>query len=61
MLKLERAIGQEIVIILPCGREVVVSLEQVRSKVRVALGIVAPRDIIVHRREVINKIRAKGA
>lgn len=56
MLVLSRKVGQKIVI----GNDVVVEIVEVRGD-KVRLGIVAPRDVPVHRLEVHEEIHGKLA
>ena len=51
MLVLSRKVGESIVI----GGEVVVTVLEVRGEV-IRLGIDAPRDVVVHRSEVVEAI-----
>jgi carbon storage regulator len=53
LLILTRRVGERVFI----GDEVVVSVEQVRGH-QVRLGIAAPPQIAVHRREVLDRIQA---
>ena len=59
MLVLGRRLGEEIVIIPPDGREIVVRLELHGSILRV--GINADTDVKVFRREVWDKIQDTAA
>ena len=56
MLVLSRSTGEELVI----DGTIVVKVVEVRGG-RVRLGITAPRDVPVHRREVYDDIRRRGA
>jgi sRNA-binding carbon storage regulator CsrA len=46
---------------LPDGRTVEVELIDVRNGNRARIGYMAPRDVLVHRRSVANRIRAAAA
>jgi carbon storage regulator len=56
MLVLTRELEQSVVF---AGGLIEVKVVQLGPK-RVRLGIVAPRDISVHRKEVLDRIRQKG-
>jgi carbon storage regulator len=56
MLVLSRCKGEEIVI----GNEIRVMVIDVRGD-KVRLGITAPRDVSIHRREVYDKIQEEQA
>lgn len=60
MLILTRRRGEEIVIPLADGREIVISLETILTLGKARIGVQAPGDIPVHRREVLAKIVANG-
>ena len=53
MLVLRRRVGESVVV----GGDVVVTVLEVRGEV-VRLGIDAPRDVVVHRSEVVEAIAA---
>ncbi len=55
MLVLSRKVDESIVI----GEDIVVTVVEVRGD-KVRLGISAPREVTVHRREVYDKIRETG-
>ena len=54
MLVLTRRVGQSLMI----GNEVAVSILDIKGK-QVRIGIVAPKDITVHREEIYNKIKTE--
>ena len=54
MLVLSRVAGEEIVI----AKEIIVKIVSIRGG-RVKLGITAPEDVPVHRREVFDAIQAE--
>ena len=56
MLVLSRKVGESVVI----GGDVVVTVLDVRGEV-IRLGIEAPRDVVVHRSEVVEAIAAAQA
>lgn len=59
MLVLARRPLQDVIIFLPDGREVVVSVAEIcRDKVR--LGFDAPRDVRIDRREIAERERLKS-
>ena len=59
MLVLSRFRSEEIVIVLPDGREVRVMVVEIRGD-KVRLGITADADVPVHRREILDQIKANG-
>lgn len=66
MLILTRKVDEEIVILLEDGREIVIMPTEIRTgnndgAPRVRLGITADTNIIVHRREVLDRIEAERA
>lgn len=60
MLILSRLEDESIVIVLPDNRLVTVQVTRIKSD-RCRLGIDAPDDIPVHRREIYDDQKSKGA
>lgn len=60
-LVLTRNLREEIVIVLPDGREVAVNVLRIDTGPRFRMAVHAPKDIVVHRREVLEAIQAQGA
>jgi carbon storage regulator len=56
MLVLSRKVNQKIVL----GDDIEVMIVEIRGD-KVRLGITAPREVPVHRQEVVEKIKAKEA
>lgn len=59
MLVLSRRIDEEIVIETPQG-QIYVMVISVDIKGKVRLGVSAPREVPVHRREVLERIQREG-
>lgn len=57
MLVLQRKVEEDIVIVLPDGQEIVVTVTEIRNGCKVRLGIQAGGNIKVHRREVWEAIQ----
>lgn len=49
MLKITRRSGEAVVLTLPDGRRVTVSVEEIRDGKKVRLGIQADRDVLIWR------------
>ncbi len=58
MLVLSRKVRERIVIVLPDGREIWITVVEIRGT-KVRLGITAPDDIPVHRESVFNALQAQ--
>lgn len=57
MLVLSRFEGERIVIVHPDGTRVFVDIIEVKGD-KVRLGVTAPREVAIHRQEVMEKIDA---
>lgn len=53
----ERRRQDEVIILLPDGRQIVVSLQMV-DRGRARLGFRAPADVRIHRRRVLERVEA---
>ena len=60
MLVLSRKLSEKIVIMAPCGTQITVCLVEIRHAKKCRIGVEAPRDWIVHRKEVSDAIAAKA-
>lgn len=58
MLVLSRKTNERIVATLPDGRHIAFTVLEIRGD-KVRLGIVAPKDVPVHRQEIHNEIAAE--
>jgi len=56
MLVLSRKLSEKIVITAPCGTQITVCLVEIRHAKKCRIGVEAPRDWIVHRKEVADAI-----
>ncbi len=61
MLALTRKQNERVFIILPDGRQVVVSIVEIADRGKVRLGFAAPNDIAINREEVHEAIEAAKA
>jgi len=60
MLVLSRQRDEDVIITTPEGREIVVTVVEVRGE-KVRLGLVADKEVAIHRREVKEAIERENA
>jgi sRNA-binding carbon storage regulator CsrA len=60
MLVFTRDIGDEVVILIPDQPEIVIKYTRKHRHSKIVLGIQAPREVTVHRREVWEGIKARA-
>lgn len=61
MLILNRKVNEDLYILLPDGRPVVVKVVAIRDRDKARIGVSAPADVVVHRHEIFEKIQEEKA